>query len=176
MNDAVDTFGTVFSLVAGLMALIGLLIAGLGITGIVLVLRRSRRRNRTRTHGLVAEAAVLETYLTQDRVADSLTIRTGRHVVLGFRTADGQDIRLKDTTGIPRIAGDRVTVRYLPERPREAIPTDVPGTGQNVGHTIVLVICSFFTLFGLVFAATTIGMAVFANQMPTEPPTPGNWP
>ncbi|MFJ1792560.1 hypothetical protein [Kitasatospora griseola] len=66
---------------------------------------------------------MLDTHLTRDRPDDWLSTVTRRHVVLGFRTADGQDIRVKDTTGVPRVDGDRVTVRYLPSR----MPTD-PGT------------------------------------------------
>ncbi|MFF0297713.1 DUF3592 domain-containing protein [Kitasatospora sp. NPDC004614] len=179
MNDAVDTFTTVFGLITGLMALVGLLISGLGASGVVFALRRFRRRDRVRTEGLVAEAEVLDAYLTQDRVADSVTIRTSRYVILGFRTADGRDIRLRDTTGIPRIVGDRVTVRYLPAHPQEAIPADAPGSGRHPGHVVVLAIGSFFAVAGLVFAVAAIGMSVFASQMPTDLPTPtpgSNWP
>ncbi|MFJ8440776.1 DUF3592 domain-containing protein [Kitasatospora griseola] len=176
MRDGEQAFTTIFSLITGLLALIGLLVAGLGITAVVLVLRRSRRRTRIRTSGLVAEAAVLDTYLTRDRPDDWLSTVTGRHVVMGFRTADGQDIRVKDTTGVPRVDGDRVTVRYLPAHPYQAIPADAPGSGRHLGHTLGVVFGSFFGLAGLVFAAVAIGMAVFASQMPTEPPDPGNWP
>ncbi|KDN81616.1 DUF3592 domain-containing protein [Kitasatospora cheerisanensis] len=170
MNDAGQTFGTAFGIV---FALVGLLVAALGTTPIVLLLRWNARRNRVRSTGLLAEAEVLETYLTHHQHHEdsthSVTVGSRRHVILGFRTADGEDVRVGDTSGVPRIVGDRVTVRYLPENPGGALPVVPEGPARRIVLALLIAFLAVFAVVGLFFAVFGIGIAVFSQDLPDAP-------
>ncbi|OKJ15830.1 DUF3592 domain-containing protein [Kitasatospora sp. CB01950] len=165
MNDAGQTFGTFGTIFGIVFALIGLLFAVLGAGVVVIVLKRATRRRRVRTSGLVAEAEVLGAQLTRDAAG----VRAPRNAVLGFRTADGQDVRIRDTSGNPRFVGDHVTVRYLPAHPREALPTDaVDSPGRRIVIGLAVAFFTVFALTGLGFAAVGVGFAVVAQHVPTD--------
>ncbi|MFD8595479.1 DUF3592 domain-containing protein [Kitasatospora sp. NPDC059646] len=168
--NAGQTFGTAFGIV---FALVGLLVAALGTTPIVLLLRWNSRRNRVRTTGLLAEAEVLEAHVThhhhhEDR-AHSVTVGSRRHVVLGFRTADGEDVRVGDPSGVPRVVGDRVTVRYLPENPGGALPVVPEGPARRIVLALVIGVLAVFAVVGLLFAVVGVGIAVFSHDLPDAP-------
>ncbi|MFI5757162.1 DUF3592 domain-containing protein [Streptomyces sp. NPDC051569] len=153
MSAIGGAFGVLIGLIGLLFACVG---AGLGIT----LLCRMRWRGRALTHGLAAQARVLDTYVTHssrigpDQPGDTST----RHVILGFRTQDGRDIRIEDTSGLPRVIGDLVQVRYLPERPERAAVAGTSSVGAGVGLALGLAFCVVFTCGGLFFAAMGFGV------------------
>ncbi|MGW4380179.1 DUF3592 domain-containing protein [Kitasatospora sp. NPDC004531] len=164
MDDAGQTFGTAFGV---LFAAVGLLFAAMGIGVVVLILRRAVRRSRIRSRGVLVEAEVMGTSLAKDRDEAGRGTRIQRAAVLVFRTEDGQEVRVRDTSGVPRVAGDRVAVRYRPGHPREAIPMD---GGARVGARIVVgLFVAFFSVFalaGLIVTVIGIAVAIGVNQLP----------
>ncbi|MGV9341578.1 DUF3592 domain-containing protein [Streptomyces sp. NPDC003688] len=84
------------------------------------LVRRSRRISRTWAHGLTAEGRCLHTYTTTGGGRDT-SIHTTLHHVYEFTTREGRTYRFDETDGSPTVvAGDHVTVRYLPEHPEGA--------------------------------------------------------
>ncbi|MFI2611301.1 DUF3592 domain-containing protein [Kitasatospora sp. NPDC018619] len=133
-----------------LFCVFGLLAVGLGVGGSVLGVRRARLAARTLTEGLPAEARCLDAYVTHERVGSDAygrRTRARRHVVLGFRTREGDEIRLTDTSGAPRVVGDRVAVRYLPDQPHRAVVADrgragaAAGAGAKVVVGLIAIAC-----------------------------------
>jgi hypothetical protein len=94
-----------------------------------------------------------------------------RHVILGFRTQDGRDIRVEDTSGIPRVVGDFVQVRYLPERPGNAVAAEAGSSGVSIGLLLTLLFCAVFTCIGLFFAAAGFGIGFYGLSTPTDSST-----
>ncbi len=140
MLHAMGAMGTVFGLVGSVFA-----VAGVGMA--VALVRRLAGRRRALAHGLPAEARCLETYTTRNGDGPS-----HRHTILGFRTQDGREVRIDDTTSRTVVVGDVVTVRYLPERPERAAVVGSGGAGTWVGAFSAIAFCAVFTAMGLVFA------------------------
>lgn len=164
MQDNGESMATLaFAAGAVLIGSIGALLA-------VLAIRIHRRTVRTLAEGLVAEATVLDTYVTQHRsgTGESRRVTSRRHAVLAFRTHDGRDVRVDEINGGLRVTGDRVAVRYLPERPDRAIAADQgPGTA---GTVIAVVFCTLFFAAGL-----TAAIIALTSSAPTPPPEPTGW-
>ena len=158
MSDGVGAIGLVFGLVGLLFALVGI---ALGVN----LVRRAITQQRALTYGVPAEARCLDTYVTRDSEGSST-----RHVILGFTTREGQAVRF-EPTGAPRllVAGDFVTVRYLPENPERAAVVGSGGAGAMVGLVIGLVVCTIFTVAGLAFAAGGFGFGLFAMDVTAGP-------
>ncbi|MFG2825320.1 DUF3592 domain-containing protein [Kitasatospora sp. NPDC048365] len=109
--------------------------------------------------------------MTRDRPFSDSLPRTVRHVILGFRTHDGRDIRMEDTSGVPRVVGDHVWVRYLPSQPQQAAVADAAPAGQSIGLVLGLVVGAGFVCVGLLIAGAGLGVGFFAS----EPAYP-EWP
>ncbi|MFF7995732.1 DUF3592 domain-containing protein [Kitasatospora xanthocidica] len=112
-------------------SVLGVVGSAAGVAALVGVVLRVRLRARTLTQGMTAQARCLETYLTVATLGTGpeQRISTERHVIMGFRTPDGQDVRFRDRSGTPRVTGDQVRVRYLPERPQRAVIADQHPSG-----------------------------------------------
>ncbi|MER7585335.1 DUF3592 domain-containing protein [Kitasatospora sp. NPDC097691] len=136
------------SVVWSVVGVVGSVAGAAALVGVAL---RVRLRARTLAQGLTARARCLETYLTVETRGTGSERRTSteRHVIMGFRTADGRDVRFRDGSGAPRVVGDQVPVRYLPERPRRAVIAD----GHPSGITAPLVV-------GAVVGLVTVGLGV----------------
>ncbi|WP_327287996.1 DUF3592 domain-containing protein [Streptomyces sp. NBC_01198] len=151
-------FGVVFGMIGLLFACAG---AAFGLT----LVRRTRWRRRALAQGLTAEARCLETYVARDHSAISAggfsTSSATRHVILGFRTRDGRDIRIEETSRVPRVVGDFVEVRYLTEHPERATVAGASPSGVSLGLVVGLAFCAVFTCVGLLFAATGFGIGYF---------------
>jgi hypothetical protein len=158
MVVGLGAFGLVFGFVGLLFALVGVAIG-------VSLIRRAVMQQRALNYGVPAEARCLDTYVSRDSEGSST-----RHVILGFTTKEGQAVRF-EPAGAPRmmVAGDFVTVRYLPENPEKAAVVGSGGAGAMVGLVIALAFCSVFTLVGLMFAAGGFGFGFFAMDATTGP-------
>ncbi|MFC1442588.1 DUF3592 domain-containing protein [Streptacidiphilus sp. N1-10] len=158
MGDGVGAFGLAFGFFGLLFALVGI---ALGVS----LVRRAVTQQRALTYGIPAEARCLDTYLTRDSEGSST-----RHVILGFTTREGQAVRF-EPMGAPRmmVAGDFVTVRYLPENPEKAAVVGSGGAGAMVGLVIGLVVSTIFTVAGLAFAAGGFGFGFFAMNVTAGP-------
>ncbi|QMU77532.1 DUF3592 domain-containing protein [Streptacidiphilus sp. PB12-B1b] len=150
MSDGIGAMGAVFSLVGFLFAVLGVVMA-------VTLLRRAVGRGRALSHGLTAEARCLEAYVTRSSDGSSR-----RRVILGFTTVDGQQIRIEETPRGPIVAGDFVQVRYLPERPQQAVQVGGSVAGTAVGTVFGLVFCSCFVAVGLAVGLSGLGVGLFA--------------
>ncbi|MFB7949177.1 DUF3592 domain-containing protein [Kitasatospora phosalacinea] len=140
----------------------GLLLAALGSAVAVQRLRHGARLRRLRAHGLTAEAEVLETHTGTHRHAETRQVHTVRRAVLGFRTADQLPVRVEDDGDTPRAVGDRVTVRYLPGRPEDALPADTvdrPRTVAALTTAGALVGAAALLAAGLLAAAFGVALA-----------------
>ncbi|TDT96064.1 uncharacterized protein DUF3592 [Streptomyces sp. 846.5] len=146
MDNAVGAFGLMFGLV-GLICALG------GIAGGVTLIRRAIVHRRALSYGVPAEARCLDTYVTSNSEGSNT-----RHVILGFTTREGRDVRF-EPVGMSRtlVAGDFVAVRYLPEKPEKAAVVGSGGAGAMVALVLGLVFCLVFTLAGLMFAAGGFG-------------------
>ncbi|MFD8804778.1 DUF3592 domain-containing protein [Streptomyces sp. NPDC059597] len=131
------------------------------------LVRRSRRVGRTWAHGLTAEGRCLHTYATTGGGRDT-SVHTTLHHVYEFTTREGRTYRFDETDGSPMVvAGDHVTVRYLPEEPEgaTALPPQpgrlalVTGVGLAI-LGVVVVGCAVF--MGVVHE----GSASAASLMP----------
>ncbi|MFF4383193.1 DUF3592 domain-containing protein [Kitasatospora sp. NPDC001547] len=165
--------GTAVGIVFGA---IGLLAVGLGVVKPVLGIRRARLDLRTLAEGLSAEARCLETYTTQERDPSSRRTRTERHVILGFRTRDGAEVRLEDTSGAPRVVGDRVTVRYLPDRPHRAVVVDRARAGIAARIAGDVLIGLLVVACGTVFAISGYNTFQDSRRTPLSPRPPVSTP
>ncbi|MCB5169710.1 DUF3592 domain-containing protein [Streptomyces bambusae] len=162
ISESAGAFGLVFGLV-------GLLFAAVGVTMAVVLVRRLMLRSRTLARGLTAEARCLDTYVTHHRREEGPGTRSRRHVVLGFRTRDGQDVRVEDLSGVPRVVGDFVQVRYLPEHPQRAVALGPGAPGAAVGAVLGVVFSAVFACVGLFFASVGLGlgfMGVGTSELP----------
>ncbi|MFJ9840480.1 DUF3592 domain-containing protein [Kitasatospora sp. NPDC101155] len=165
MSDDGNVIGYVFGFI-GLLAVCG------GLALPIAAARRARLRARILAVGLAAEARCLETYVTQERVSRSdpsdRRTRTVRHVIIGFRTADGRDIRFEDASGAPRVVGDHVPVRYLPDQPHRAVTADRGRSGAKAGFTVAALVGLFFAGVGAVFVVIGFGIASGSHDLPTR--------
>ncbi|MER5636647.1 DUF3592 domain-containing protein [Kitasatospora sp. NPDC002227] len=176
MPGIFGAFGAVFGVV-------GLALAAGGLALAAFLLYRVVLRRRTLEAGLTAEAECLETYVTSEAAYDEdrdRYTRTMRHVILGFRTEDGRDVRIRDRSGAPRVVGDFVTVRYLPERPQDAAvagrPTGIFAVGVGLGLFFCLVTVGVGVLFAVFgFAFGTVAEVVPTHGFPSGFSSPG-WP
>lgn len=150
-----ETVGTIVGVVGALTAVAGVVMA-------LVLLARAQARSRALTEGQLAEAVCLDTYVTHSGGPAGPHISI-RHKVLGFRTPDGQEVRVDDTSRTPRVVGDRVLVRYLPDRPHQAAVTDAGPAGVSMGVVIGLLAC---VLFGAVTAVMGFGFAATAREFP----------
>lgn len=141
---------------------IGLLVMAVGPAFPIAAVHKARLRARTLAHGLTAEARCLETYVAEGRVgtdpSDRRT-RSVRHVILGFRIPDGRDIRFRDTSGVPRVMGDHVPVRHLPDQPHRAVAADRAPSGTAAGIAASVFVGLFVAGIGPVFAVMGFGTA-----------------
>ncbi|MFG2692264.1 DUF3592 domain-containing protein [Kitasatospora sp. NPDC048407] len=108
--------------------------------------------------GVPAEAFVLVIYKERRSVGTSTSVT--RHSILAFRTPDGREYRIDEQNGLRRAVGDRVGVRYLPERPDRAVTVD-HGTLED---TICVAVGALLILGGLVGVIITLG------HLPPRPP------
>jgi hypothetical protein len=154
-------FGGAIGVVFGI---VGLVFAGIGMALGIALVRRTLSRNRALAHGLTAEAQCLDVYVTR-RVDGP----GNRHAILGFRTVDGQDIRIEDNSGRPRVVGDFVQVRYLPHRPQDATVTGGSAAGSALGLVVGLAVSVMFVGVGLAFALGGFGMGWFGLSTSTAP-------
>lgn len=136
-----------------MLGALALVCAATGITVLVVGMRGGAHRaiaQRTLSSGILAEGQVLHTYLLPgDQGREGV-----RCAVLAFRTVEGREFLINDESGLPRVTGDRVAVRYLPEHPAYAVLEDVPrGVVGPVLLGIVgagfMVACLLTTLFAL---------------------------
>ncbi|MFJ6384372.1 DUF3592 domain-containing protein [Kitasatospora sp. NPDC092039] len=155
---------------------IGLLAVGLGVVKPVLGVRRARLDLRTPAEGLSAEARCLETYTTQERDPSSRRTRTERHVILGFRTRDGAEVRLEDTSGARRVVGDHATVRYLPDRPHRAVVVDRGRAGIATRIAGDVLIGLIVVAWGTVFAISGYNTFQDSRRAPLSPRSPVSTP
>ncbi|RKT17566.1 uncharacterized protein DUF3592 [Streptomyces sp. 1114.5] len=166
MSDDGNVIGYVFGF-------IGLLVICGGLALPIAAARKARMRERILAVGLAAEARCLETYVTQERVSgsDSSDRRTRavRHVIIGFRTADGRDIRFEDSSGVPRVVGDHVPVRYLPDMPHRAVTADRGRSGAKTGFAVAALVGLFFAGVGAAFAVSGFEIASGSHDLPTRP-------
>ncbi|MFF0297715.1 DUF3592 domain-containing protein [Kitasatospora sp. NPDC004615] len=125
------------------------------------------RARRTLAEGLLAEAVVLVVFTSESAggVGENRSTTTTRHTILGFRTPDGSEVRVDERDGHRRAVGDRVAVRYLPERPDRAVAVD----RSAVQDTFGIVMSILLTVGGI------IGLVITLAHMPSDPPTPGVW-
>src|SRR3954447_19880238 len=115
---------------------IGLLAAVIAAVFGARTVTRSALALQTLRAGLLAEGQVLDTYLVPGDQG-----RPGvRHAIVAFHTPDRREFRI---VGRARAVGDRVPVRYRPERPDHAVLGDVPRSGVGLA---VLVTCSITLL------------------------------
>ncbi|WP_158835622.1 DUF3592 domain-containing protein [Streptomyces sp. NRRL S-350] len=144
-------------------SVLGFVGAAAGVAVLVGVVLRTRLRARTLARGLTAWAECLETYVAVETRGAGTERRTftERHVILGFRTPDGLDVRFRDRSGVPRVVGDRVRVRYLPERPQGTVtPADRHPSGLTPG-LVAGAVCA------LVVVGVGVACAVLGLQGPT---------
>ncbi|MEU3505428.1 DUF3592 domain-containing protein [Streptomyces hundungensis] len=152
MFAAGGAFGVVFGCV-------GLLFAGVGIWLLVWSVRTMSTYRRTLREGLMAQARCLETYVSRHHHSNGFT-HSQRHLIVGFRTADGYDVRARVSSRRPFVAGDLVPVRYLPQRPDRAIADEAPA-GVGVVSCLFGGVMVVITCLGLFFAAMGFGAALF---------------
>ncbi|MGW4646269.1 DUF3592 domain-containing protein [Kitasatospora sp. NPDC004289] len=162
-----------------IIGVLGLLFAGVGVTFCLVLLKRVRGARRALARGTEVEARCLDTYVSQP--GGNGGGRGVRHVILGFRTLEGRDVRFEDLSGVPRVLGDRVRVRYLPEDPQQAAVTDANPYG-GAGRTVLFVAFPLaFACVGLWFAAVGFGLVDFHSHpdLPSVQPSVSaspSWP
>ncbi|MFE5675615.1 DUF3592 domain-containing protein [Streptomyces erythrochromogenes] len=128
---------------------IGLLVAALGIAGLVSMVRVALVNRRTIREGVVAEARCLEAYVVHNRSSDGYTT-SQRRLILGFLTPEGRDVRTELVAHVPYAVGDTVPVRYLPECPERVVPAGATfGIGLSAGLKGV-------AMLGLVYAGLSL--------------------
>ncbi|MFD8885566.1 DUF3592 domain-containing protein [Streptomyces erythrochromogenes] len=128
---------------------IGLLVAALGIAGLVSMVRVALVNRRTIREGVVAEARCLEAYVVHNRSSDGYTT-SQRRLILGFLTPEGRDVRTELVAQVPYAVGDTVPVRYLPECPERVVPAGATfGIGLSAGLKGV-------AMLGLVYAGLSL--------------------
>ncbi|WP_405423433.1 DUF3592 domain-containing protein [Streptomyces erythrochromogenes] len=128
---------------------IGLLVAALGVAGLVSMVRMALVNRRTIREGVVAEARCLEAYVVHNRSSDGYTT-SQRRLILGFLTPEGRDVRTELVAHAPHAVGDTVLVRYLPECPERVVPAGASfGIGLSVGLKGV-------AMLGLVYAGLSL--------------------
>ena len=166
--NGVGAFGTVFGLV-------GLAFTAIAVIMIVRILRRAGTTGAALRSGLVAEGRVLDVYQAlEGRHDHRLTVR---HAIIGFRAANGQDYRIDDSSGQPRIVGDHVPVKYLPGSPDRGVPADARGAGTGGMPAVVpVIILSVFGLIGLFFALIGFGLAGIGFSVGTSTLPTSNFP
>ncbi|MFJ9457770.1 DUF3592 domain-containing protein [Kitasatospora sp. NPDC101447] len=173
-------------------SVLGVVGSAAGVAALAAVVLRVRLRARILAQGLTAQARCLETFLTTETwgTGSERHTSTERHVIMGFRTADGRDVRFRDRPGALRVVGDRVPVRYLPERPQRVVTTDrhpsgvtaplVAGAVAGLVVVAVGVLCAVAGLRGVHGEAdapaplTSPGPQVPGHQVPDhQAPEPG---
>jgi hypothetical protein len=147
--------------VTAVAVVIGLAFLTMGVGMPFLTIRRARQATGALRQGLTAEGRVLDTYVThrQDRASE-------RHVIIGFRAADGREYRIEDSGNRPRVVGDHVPVRYLPDRPDLAVPADT-SVGALAGVSVV--VCVFggvFAVAGLVVLLLGLTGVLLVDSVP----------
>ncbi|MFC1439929.1 DUF3592 domain-containing protein [Streptacidiphilus sp. N1-10] len=131
-----------FALLCGVAGLLVLVIGARAV-------RRRVRTRRTLSDGLPADGQVLHIYTVPgDQGRDGV-----QHAVVAFRTVDGRRMLTNDESGLSRAVGDQVPVRYLPERPQDAVLADLP---PNLPGAVLLGLC------GTGFAVACLSAAVLA--------------
>ncbi|MER5911650.1 DUF3592 domain-containing protein [Streptomyces sp. NPDC001982] len=132
-----------------------LMIAAAGF-GISRVLGRSRRISAAWNSGVTAEGRCLRSYTTTSGGGDS-TVHTTMHHVYEFTTHEGRTVRFDEENGPATVlAGDIVTVYYVPEHPEHAT-AHRPARGKLAAGTGCLVGC-----LG-VFIALCLGFMIAAH-------------
>ncbi|MEU2157701.1 DUF3592 domain-containing protein [Streptomyces sp. NPDC019396] len=128
-----------------------------GVRALVSMVRKGGENRRILREGLLAEAVCLETYMVH-RTVDGYG-SSERRLILGFQTSDGRDVRAEMASVVLCAVGDRVPVRYLPERPEQVIHAGSrPGLDPNArlkGTMMVVFIC-----LGLYSVVTGIGLGM----------------
>ncbi|MFE7182800.1 DUF3592 domain-containing protein [Streptomyces erythrochromogenes] len=128
---------------------IGLLVAALGVAGLVSMARLALVNRRAIREGVVAEARCLEAYVVHNRSSDGYTT-SRRRLILGFLTPEGRDVRTELVAHVPYAVGDTVPVRYLPECPERVVPAGATfGIGLSAGLKGV-------AMLGLVYAGLSL--------------------
>ncbi|QKW22854.1 DUF3592 domain-containing protein [Kitasatospora sp. NA04385] len=141
-------------LVAGLITgPAGLAVLGAGLPGALL------RGRRWASEGVTAEARCLETFVSQPHGDDRAS---QRHAIVEFRTPDGTAHRAK-LAARTLVVGDRLTVRYRPRKPENAVHAD-----QSVGTAALVVVCLVFGAALLTVAAITLSTGLQPDPEPTD--------
>ncbi|MFJ5921812.1 DUF3592 domain-containing protein [Kitasatospora sp. NPDC092948] len=150
---------------AGILA--SLAFVALGIVAGIANARQVDRVRRTFAEGLAAEAVVLATYKTESTsgVGDNRSTTTTHHTILAFRTLDGREFRLDERNGRRRAVGDRIEVRYLPERPDRAVAVD-RGPGEDIAGWVLCI---------LLIAGGLVGLAISLSPNSIDVPNPRTW-
>lgn len=136
-----------------------LLGAVLALSAVVIGARLLNRwlwRLRASEAGLTAEGRVLDVdWEPGDQGREAIT-----RTVVWFYAFDGREFRVEDGTGRSRVLGERVPLRYLPDRPEWAfVAGEGPGTGDLA---VVLFFCAVVTLAGVVCFA--LGLQMIASR------------
>ncbi|MFG3099357.1 DUF3592 domain-containing protein [Streptomyces sp. NPDC048182] len=117
---------------------------------------RTRQISGAWRDGRRAEGRCLRAYTS--RSGDSST----QHHVYEFTTAEGRTVRFDEPHGRTTVvAGDHVTVYYLPDRPERATAQPPARAKLAAGSGCVLAFCA-------VFAAGCVGFMVVAHMMFAE--------
>lgn len=147
MSDGIGVGGAVFGLVGLLFALVGI---AMGVT----MVRRFAVRRAALTRGVAGWARCLDAYTTRDADGDRR-----RRVIMGF-TFEGREIRFEGNPGRLVVAGDLVEIRYLPEKPEQAVLLGNGASGVG-GLVFLLLFCGVFTALGLFFGLGGLGVSLF---------------
>ncbi|SEK50774.1 DUF3592 domain-containing protein [Streptacidiphilus jiangxiensis] len=136
---------------------LGVLGAGLTLVAGAIGVRLVNRwfwRLRALDEGLTAEGRVLDV----DREPGDQGREAITRTVVWFYAPDGREFRVEDGTGRSRVLGERVPLRYLPDRPEWAfVAGEEPGAGDTV---VVLFFCVLVALAGVVCLTLGVEMIV----------------
>src|SRR5436305_11038285 len=103
MFEGLGAFGVV-------LGIGGLFFALLGITGIVVTVRRLNEYKRIMATGLTAEARCLDVYTSTSTSSgtdtSSASTTTTRHAILSFTAQDGREVRFDETNSGRVVVGD----------------------------------------------------------------------
>ncbi|MEY9871560.1 hypothetical protein ABH931_001033 [Streptacidiphilus sp. MAP12-33] len=126
---------------------VGALGMGVTVASAVVAVRLVKRwvwRVRALAAGFAAEGRVLEVdHEPGDQGREAVT-----RTVVWFYAHDGREFRVEDGTGRPRVLGEPIALRYLPDRPQWAVVAE-EGKG-TFDVVLVLVFCTFSALAGVV--------------------------
>ncbi|MEV0264302.1 DUF3592 domain-containing protein [Streptomyces sp. NPDC050617] len=141
---------------SALVLAIPALMACLALYGIGRVAERRRRLTTLWRTGLTAQGRCLRAYATT-RGGD------GRHTVLRhvyeYRTRDGRPVRFEETGPATVMAGDTLTVRYLPDQPEQATALQPDNSGMLRAAAASMAVLT--ALLAVIVCCLAVYVAVF---------------